>query len=218
MSVHSIEQWLGGIPPAAMYALVALIIGVESLGIPLPGEIALVAAALLASSGYANIWWVAVAASFGAIAGDSIGYAIGHKGGQPFLERLGRRFPKHLGPPQLAKAERTFGKYGVAAIFFGRFVALLRVLAGPLSGALRIPYRKFLGANVAGGVVWAAGTAFLIFFLGKAAEKWLSKFSWAALALAILAGIGSTLFIRARAKREHTAEKVHAGTEPSPLS
>src|SRR5262245_176699 len=104
-----------------MYVIVALVIGVESMGMPLPGEIALVAASLLAVSGYANIWWVALAASLGAIAGDSVGFLIGHRGGRPFLEALGRRFPRHMGPAQQAKAEQTFQRWGVAAIFFGRF-------------------------------------------------------------------------------------------------
>jgi membrane protein DedA with SNARE-associated domain len=190
-----------------LYLIITLVIGVESMGVPLPGEIVLVAAALLASSGYANIVWVIIAACVGAIGGDSAGYAIGRRGGRPFLERLGRRFPKHLGPPQLAKAERTFHRHGAWAIFFGRFVALLRVLAGPLSGALHIPYRTFFAANAAGGIIWAAGTALAIFFIGKAAEKWLSQFSWIALAVAVVGGVITTLVIRNRAK--------HA-SEPSP--
>jgi membrane protein DedA with SNARE-associated domain len=204
--LHGIETWLSSVPPGVMYTLVALIIGVESMGVPVPGEIALVSASLLAASGYANIWWVAVAASLGAIVGDSIGYAVGRRGGRPFLAWLGRRFPKHLGPPQIAKAERMFNRYGVAAIFFGRFIALLRVLAGPMAGALKVPYRKFLAANMAGGIVWATGTALAIYYVGKAAEQWLSRFSWIALALAVVAGIVTTLVIRRRAQREFADE------------
>jgi membrane protein DedA with SNARE-associated domain len=185
-----------------MYLIVASVIGVESMGIPVPGEIALVAASLLAVSGYADIWWVAVAGSLGAIIGDSIGYWVGHRGGRPFLERLGRRFPRHMGPVQLAKAERTFQRWGVAAIFFGRFIALLRIFAGPLAGALRVPYWKFLAANASGGAIWASGTAVLIYYIGKVAESWLSRFSWIALAVAIVAGIVTTLIIRRRARRE----------------
>jgi membrane protein DedA with SNARE-associated domain len=199
--VHSIQNWLSGLPPAYLYLIIVLVIGVESMGIPLPGEIVLVAASLIASSGYANIVWVIVAACVGAIGGDSIGYAIGHRGGRPFLESLGRRFPKHLGPVQLAKAETTFKRHGAWTIFFGRFIALLRVLAGPLAGALRVPYRKFLLANAAGGIAWAAGTALAVYFIGKAAEKWLSKFSWIALIVAVLIGIATTLIIKRRAKQ-----------------
>ena len=201
----TVQSWLHGVPPEAMYVIIALIIATESMGVPLPGEIALVAASLLAVSGYANIWWVAFAASLGAIVGDSIGYAIGRRGGRPFLQRLGRRFPRHLGPPQLAKAEQTFNRWGVAAIFFGRFIALLRVLAGPLSGALRVPYPKFLAANAAGGIAWASGTALLVYYVGKSAEAWLSRFSWVALAVAVVAGVVTTLVLRHRARREFAA-------------
>jgi membrane protein DedA with SNARE-associated domain len=200
--LHSIQSWLSDLPPAVTYLIVAVVIGVESLGIPLPGEIVLVAAALLASSGYANIVWVIVAACIGAIGGDSIGYAIGHRGGRPFLASLGRRFPRHMGPDQVARAERTFQRHGAWAIFFGRFIALLRVLAGPLAGALRVRYRTFLLANAAGGITWAAGTALAVYYIGKAAEKWLSKFSWIALGVAVLGGVVTTLIIRHRATRE----------------
>ncbi len=206
--MQTIQDWLATVPSGLIYVLVALVIGVESLGIPLPGEIVLVSAALFASAGHASIWWVAVAGMLGAIVGDSVGYAIGRRGGRGFLERLGRRFPKHLGPPQLAKVERAFHRWGVMAIFFGRFVALLRVLAGPVSGALRIPYPKFLAANMAGGVVWAGGTAVAVYALGKVAEQWLSRFSWIALLAAIGAGVVTTMVLRGRARRHARSTSV----------
>ena len=99
--------------------------------------------------------WVGVCASAGAIVGDSIGYAIGRRGGRPLFERLGRRFPKHFGPRHIGRAEHYFDRFGVWAVFVGRFIALLRILAGPLAGALRMPYWRFLVANVLGGIVWA---------------------------------------------------------------
>jgi membrane protein DedA with SNARE-associated domain len=199
--VGGVEHWLSLLPPVLVYLLVAAVIGVESLGIPLPGEIALVSAALLAANHVVDIWWVAIAGSAGAIVGDSIGYAIGRRGGRPLLERLGRRFPAHLGPPQLARAELTFQKWGVWAVFFGRFIALLRILAGPLAGALRVPYPRFLVANAAGGIIWASGTAFTIYAVGRAAEKWLTGFSWVALVLAAAGGIVTTLILRQRSRR-----------------
>jgi membrane protein DedA with SNARE-associated domain len=210
--MDTVQHWLSALPPVLIYLVVGGVIGVESLGIPLPGEIALVSAALLTANGVTNVWWVAIAASAGAIIGDSIGYAIGHRGGRPMLERLGRRFPAHLGPAQLARAEQTFQKWGVWAIFFGRFVALLRILAGPLAGALRVPYPRFLVANAAGGIVWAGGTTFTIYAAGRAAEKWLSGFSWVALVLAVLAGIATTLWLRHRARRAMRVEPDEAST------
>jgi membrane protein DedA with SNARE-associated domain len=202
----AISDWLGTLPPILLYLMVAGIIGLESMGIPLPGEIALMTSAVVAAEGHADIWWVGAAASAGAILGDSTGYLIGRRGGRSLLERLGRRFPKHLGPGQLASAERAFDRWGVWAIFFGRFVALLRILAGPLAGALRVPYPKFLIANATGGIVWAGGTAAVIYLAGRAAERWLKNFSWIALAVAVLVGAGSTLYLRSRAMRRQAEQ------------
>jgi len=198
-----IDEWLGHLPVLVIYLIVGAIILLESMGVPLPGEITLVSASLLAATGVTSVWGVAVAASLGAIVGDSIGYAIGRRGGRALLERFGRRFPKHFGPPHLARAERIFEKWGVWAVFFGRFIALLRILAGPLAGALRVPYRKFLVANAAGGILWSFGTAFAIYYAGRAAEKYLRGFSWIALVVAVLFGVGTTLYLRRRAARTH---------------
>jgi len=213
--VHHVEAWLGTLPPELVYALVGLVIGLESMGIPLPGEVALVSASLLSSTGLTSPWGVACAAAFGAIVGDSVGYAVGRRGGRALLARLGRRFPAHLGPPQVERAERMFARWGVWAVFFGRFVALLRILAGPLAGALHVPYRKFLLANAGGGLVWAFGTTFLLYHVGRAAEHWLKDLSWAALAVAVLCGVATTLWLRRRAGR-HAAEEATAEPEPEP--
>lgn len=209
-----VQHWLAALPPALICLLVGAVIGVESMGIPLPGEIVLVSAALLAATGAVGPEWVAAAAATGAIVGDSIGYAVGRRGGRPLLERLGRRFPKHLCPAHLARAELSFARHGVWAVFFGRFVALLRILAGPLAGALRVPYRRFLVANAAGGLVWAFGTTYLLFYLGQAAEHWLKDISWAGLVLAVLAGVVSTAWLRRRAKRLHVSEP---SDQPAPV-
>ncbi|MFB9237788.1 DedA family protein [Plantactinospora siamensis] len=199
--MHHVEAWLGTLPAIGVYLLVGLVIGVESMGVPLPGEIVLVSAALLAAAGVVGPEGVAIAAAAGAIVGDSVGYAAGRRGGRPLLDRLGRRFPRHLGPEQIDRAERLFARWGVWAVFLGRFVALLRILAGPLAGALRVPYRRFLLANAAGGVIWAGGTTYLIYSVGRVAERWLKDLSWVALGVAILAGVGSTLWLRHRAGR-----------------
>ncbi|MEU6713478.1 DedA family protein [Nonomuraea sp. NPDC046802] len=194
-----IDEWLQAIPVGWLYATVALVIGLESLGIPLPGEIVLVSAAILSAKGVVSPVWVGVCASVGAIVGDSAGYAVGRKGGRPLFERLGRRFPKHFGPRHVRRAETYFERFGVWAVFVGRFVALLRILAGPLAGALRMPYWKFAVANVLGGIVWAGGTTTVIFYLGLVAEKWLKGMSWAALAVAVAFGIATTLYLKRRA-------------------
>ncbi|MET9857624.1 DedA family protein, partial [Streptomyces sp. NPDC006450] len=208
-----IQEWLETIPAVSIYVLVGLVIGLESLGIPLPGEIVLVSSALLASQqGHIDPVVLGICATTGAIVGDSIGYAIGRRGGKPMLERLGRRFPKHFGPDQVAMAERSFDKWGMWAVFFGRFVALLRIFAGPLAGVLHMPYWRFLVANVLGGILWAGGTTAVIYSIGIVAEPWLKGFSWAALALALVCGLAMTVVVRGRMKKAAEAARTEAGT------
>src|SRR5437764_3083923 len=147
-------EWLESIPPLVIYLAVGLIIGLESVGIPLPGEIMLVSASVAAAQGMAHPVVLGVVAAGGAIIGDSVGYAIGKRHGRTMLRWLGRRFPKHFGPDKVARAEEAFARWGAGAVFGGRFVALLRILAGPLAGILGMPYMRFLVANAAGGVAW----------------------------------------------------------------
>lgn len=209
-----VQEWLDTVPAAAVYALVALVIGLESLGIPLPGEIVLVSAALLSSQhGGIDPVILGACASAGAVIGDSIGYAIGRKGGRPLLAWLGKKFPRHFSEGHVATAERSFEKWGMWAVFFGRFVALLRIFAGPLAGVLQMPYWRFLTANVLGGVIWAGGTTAVIYFVGVVAESWLKRFSWLGLVAAVLVGLASVLVVRRKAKKA-AAERADAEPEP----
>ncbi|MEU6610618.1 DedA family protein [Streptomyces shenzhenensis] len=210
-----VQEWLDTVPAVAVYAVVALIIGLESLGIPLPGEIVLVSAALLSSqhSGIDPVI-LGTCATLGAVVGDSIGYAIGRKGGRPLLAWLGKKFPKHFGEGHIATAERSFEKWGMWAVFFGRFVALLRIFAGPLAGVLHMPYWKFLIANVLGGICWAGGTTAVIYYVGVVAEDWLKRFSWLGLVAAVLIGLTSMLVLKRKAKK---AQESKAEAEPVPV-
>jgi membrane protein DedA with SNARE-associated domain len=203
----SVDSLLQVIPPLLVYLIVGGVIGIESLGVPLPGEIVLVSAALLSSRHELAVspLWIAVAGSAGAIVGDSIGYGIGHRYGRSLFDRLGRRFPKHFGPRNVNFAESVFTRWGVLAVFFGRFIALLRIFAGPLAGALKMRYPKFLAANVLGGICWAAGTTFAVYYLGVVAETWLSRFSWIGLAVALV--IGLTVGFVVKRKTERMADK-----------
>ncbi len=194
------------IPPVAVYLVVGAVVGIESLGIPLPGEIVLVTAAVLSSRHelYVNPVLVGAAGVIGAVVGDSTGYAVGRRLGMPLFDWLGRRFPKHFGPGHVALAERIFDRAGIWAVFFGRFIALLRIFAGPLAGALKMRYSRFLAANVSGAVCWAGGTTALVYFAGVAAERWLTRFSWIALAVAVLCGGGLAILLRKRTARAVT--------------
>ena len=195
----NVDALLISVSPVAVYLLVALVVGLESMGIPLPGEVILVSAALLASRHDLEISpvWVAVAASAGAIVGDSMGYLAGRRWGFRMFDVLGRRFPKHAGPDHLSYAEHVFARYGVWAVFFGRFVALLRIFAGPLAGALRMRYPRFLTANAVGGLIWACGTTAAVYRLGASVDQWFKDASWIGLVLGIGAGVAvSTVFRR----------------------
>lgn len=206
-----ISQWLEAVPPLVVYLLVGCFVGIESLGVPIPGETVLIAAALIASQHVIHVsaLWIGVVASAGAIIGDNIGFLIGHRWGDPLFDWLGRKFPSHFGPAHVAYAERVFRRWGMLAVFFGRFIALLRIFAGPLSGALHMPYARFLVANAAGGICWAGGLTAAVYYLGEIADRWFSRFSWIALVVAVVAGLAVGLVVKRRTAQ--AAEREHAG-------
>lgn len=182
-----IGQLIGGALGALQalgYPGIAAIVGLESAGLPLPGETTLLAASYLAATGHLSLPLVIGSAALGAIVGDSVGYFVGRRGGRRFLERYG----KYVGitPEKLVRADDYFARHGAKTVFFGRFVALLRMLAGPLAGASRMPYRRFLATNVAGAVTWATTMGTLAFFFGKPVAAILSSLGvWALVALAV---------------------------------
>src|SRR5246500_5163190 len=125
----NVEALLQSIPPLAVYLVVGGVVGIESLGIPLPGEIVLVSAALMSSHHdlAVNPVGVGIAAVIGAVVGDSIGYTIGRRFGMPLFDRLGRRVPPNFCAWQVALPPKLFNRWGVRAVFFCRFIALLRI-------------------------------------------------------------------------------------------
>jgi membrane protein DedA with SNARE-associated domain len=191
----------GGLAVVA-YLVVGLVIGIESMGIPLPGETTLIAAALLASQGDLRLVLVIAAAATGAIVGDSIGYFIGRKAGRGLFERLSRR-SKHFSTDRIERAERYFHKYGVWTVFFGRFVALLRIFAGPMAGMLRMPYPQFLAANAAGGIAWSTTIGIVAYNIGDNADKIFGELSVWALALIGAAAVATYAVYKLRHRR-HT--------------
>ncbi|RNI22210.1 DedA family protein [Flexivirga caeni] len=204
------DHWLTTIPPIAVYLLVGLAVGIESLGVPIPGETILVAAAILSSRHEAAIspHGIAIAGVAGAVIGDTIGYTIGRRYGERLFGYLGRRFPRHFGPDLVEYAEHVFRRWGMLAVFVGRFIALLRIFAGPLSGSLKMHYPRFLTANAAGAICWAGGTTYLVYYVGTAAESYLKNFSYVALGIAVVLGIlGSTIL---RRKMEQNVAKFAA--------
>jgi membrane protein DedA with SNARE-associated domain len=150
----------------AVFALIAL----ESLGIPLPGESALIAAALYAgTTHHLSIAALAAVAACAAVIGDNAGYWIGKTGGRRLAERYGRYV--RLDRARLKVGRYLFARHGVKVVFFGRFVAVLRTYAAFLAGLSRMRWSRFLLANAAGGAVWSAFYAFGAYALGSAASS-----------------------------------------------
>ena len=134
---------------------IALVIGLESMGLPLPGETALIFAAIYAGSTHQlDIFGVIAAAVLGAVVGDNVGYLLGRLYGLPLLLRHGARLGVDASRIKLGRY--MFAHYGVPVVFFGRFVALLRTLAAPLAGVNRMRWVPFVIANCAGALVWAS--------------------------------------------------------------
>lgn len=191
-----VVQWLHTIPPDIIYVIVFFVVSIESLGIPVPGELTLMAATLLSTHGEVSPIFVGLSAAAGAIMGDSIGYYIGHRYGEKVLEILHRLFPKHFNKKSIGFAEKVFKRWGMWAVFFGRFVALLRIFAGPIAGILKMPYRRFLAANAAGGIAWAGLVTSVVYFLGVTAEHLLQRLSWVALLFTLVVGTLAGSFIK----------------------
>src|ERR1700737_2504345 len=148
------------------YLAVFVFVGVESIGVPVPGETMLVTAAIYAgTTGRLSIFWVIVASSAGAIVGDNIGYAIGRTGGYRLLKRYGRYI--RLEENRLRLGQYLFHKHGSKVVFFGRFVTVLRIFAAFLAGVNRMHWRRFLIFNAAGGLVWPPLFGVAAYLLGQ---------------------------------------------------
>ena len=193
----------------AGYPLLFAIVTGESSGVPLPGETALITAAVLASRGKLQIELVIALAGAGAIVGDNIGYVIGRKGGRWLLQRPGR-FQRER-QQVLAIGEPFFERHGPKAVFMGRFVLGLRVWASWLAGATRMRWRSFLLWNALGGVCWATAVGLLAYQLGHSAGNVLQTFGLFGLGAALL-GIVAALLLRRRARRRPSRHAARPAT------
>ena len=148
------------------YLAVFVFVGVESIGIPVPGETMLVTAAIYAgTTGRLSIFWVIVASAAGAILGDNIGYVIGRTGGYRLVKRYGRYI--RLEENRLRLGQYLFQKHGSKVVFFGRFISVLRIFAAFLAGVNQMHWRRFLIFNAAGGIVWSTLYGVAAYLLGQ---------------------------------------------------
>ncbi len=171
------------------YWAVFLGIAIENMGIPLPGETIVIVGGFLSGSGELNYWLVLSSAIAGAVLGDNFGYWVGRVGGWELLVKIGRIF--RLQEQQLEQAKDRYSQNAVQAVFFGRFVTLLRIFAGPLAGITQMPYKQFLLCNFGGAAVWSTTIVSIAFFLGKAVSleqivSWFTQVGVAALLIVIL--------------------------------
>jgi membrane protein DedA with SNARE-associated domain len=152
------------------YWAVFFLVGAESIGIPVPGETALIVAGTYAGNTHRlSPWIIFLAATAGAIIGDNIGFWIGDKGGYRLARRYGHlvRLDEH----KLKVARYVFDIHGPKVVFFGRFVSILRTYAAFLAGISRMRWRKFLSANAAGGIVWAGIYTLAAYMAGNALQR-----------------------------------------------
>jgi len=191
--------------------VMALLIAGESMGLPLPGETALITAAILASRGNFDIAAVIVLAATAAIVGDNIGYAIGRRGGRSLLLRHPRL--RGHGERMLSLGEPFFARHGPKAVFLGRWFAGLRIAAAWLAGINRMRWPSFLFWNATGGIAWAVSVGVLAYVLGHSAERVLKTAGAVGAGGVLLGGVAALVYLRMRRRRRERA-RLDAG-EPA---
>ena len=186
-----LEQWLSDYG----YLAVFVVVGMESIGVPVPGETMLIAASLYAGSTHnLSIVPIVLVAAAGAIVGDNIGYWVGREGGWPLLRRYGYRVG--IDERRLKLGRYLFLRHGGKVVFFGRFVSILRTYAAALAGANLMPFPRFFAFNASGGIVWAAIYGFGYYSAAHVLKKLNTPFTVAAVVVAVAAVAGMFLFIR----------------------
>jgi membrane-associated protein len=193
---------LFSVPSNLGYVALAALIAGETMGVPLPGETALIAGGILASEGHLSIELVIVVAAGAAILGDNVGYWIGRKGGRKLLELPGPL--AHHRKRVLERGEQIFEKYGPKTVFFGRWFSGLRIASAWLAGVSGMHWATFIVYNALGGITWAVSVALLSYWAGHSADDVLKTVGVGGLGLAAVvlgAFVGWRMWRRRRARR-----------------
>jgi membrane protein DedA with SNARE-associated domain len=175
--------------------LLFIVVMLESFGIPVPGETALIAFGLLAAQGHYSIAVVIAVAAAAAIIGDNLGYwVLGRLGGRALFQRWGwlRRYSDRT----LPRVERTMQRHGGKTVFFGRFIAVLRVGAAAVAGLAHMPWPKFLFWNASGGIVWATAVGLAAYYGGKAFANALQTYGLYAAGIILVVLVGGWFVLR----------------------
>jgi membrane protein DedA with SNARE-associated domain len=193
------------------YWAVFILVGAESLGVPLPGETALILAGIYAGHTHRlSPWLIFLVGAAAAIIGDNIGYWIGDKGGYPLARRYGSRI--RLDERKLKIARYLFDIHGAKVVFFGRFVAVLRTYAAFLAGTSKMRWRRFLPANAAGGILWAAVYTAAAYLAGNALQRASGTITWVLAGAAVVALVVVLVIIRRQTgKLAARAEEAYPG-------
>ena len=187
------------VPENVGYLAVAVFVGVEASGVPVPGETALIAAAVLASQGKLSIELVIAIAAAAAIVGDNIGYMLGRRFGRRLLERPGRtKVRRQLA---LARGEQLFARHGPKAVFLGRWIALLRIWAAWLAGIAGMHWPTFLLWNALGGIGWALFFGLLGYWGGEATAELVARLGVGAAVVVVAAVLGLWVMLHRRRGR-----------------
>ena len=205
-AIFSVSSGLGYLLPA--------IIGLESMGVPSPGETALVAAAVLASQGHLKIWLVIVIAAASAILGDNIGYLLGRKLGREVLVSRG---PFHDQRARVIEiGDRYFKRHGAKTVFIGRWIAWIRFATAWLAGINHMPLRTFVPWNAFGGITWATFYGLLGYYGGQAVVNVAESIGIVAAIVLAVAIVGGLLLNhrRDRRARRRTVEELSAQDAP----
>jgi membrane protein DedA with SNARE-associated domain len=182
------------------YWAVFLLVAVESLGIPLPGETALITAGIYAGHTHRlNPWLIFAVAAAAAIIGDNIGYSIGDKGGYPLARRYGPKV--RLDERKLKIARYLFDIHGGKVVFFGRFISVLRTYAAFLAGTSKMRWRRFFVANASGGIIWAGIYTLAGYFAGNMLQHVSGIIDWVLIGVAVVAIIVVVMLIRRQTGR-----------------
>lgn len=200
MHHHILDLLRGALVHYGYWAVAAALL-LENAGLPVPGETVLLLASFLAYSEHAlNLGWIIAVGIVAATLGDNLGYTIGHHGGPGLLERY-RRF--RTGSAAVERGERLFARYGAVTILFARFVFGMRIIAGPLAGVLRMPWKKFVVFNLVGAALWVSVISVVGFTFGSRWNQLMHFMKRFDLALGVLfAAVAVLLWRRARKLHE----------------
>jgi len=204
---QSLLELLRGYVAQYGYWAVGITLLLENAGIPLPGETVLLLASFLAYSQHElSLPWVMLVAISAASVGDNLGFWIGSRGGRPFLDRYRSTF--RIAPEIVERGENLFARYGAATVFFARFLFGLRIIAGPLAGVLRMPWRRFVIWNVLGAALWVVVISSIGYKFGQHWDKvmaLLERLNIVAAVIAICVVVGVWLWRRRTAKNRKNA-------------